>query len=149
MEQLKQCIIIIGGLVGMISLLFGLYQYSKQQKFKRLQNLSSVWQKFINNDDLLELFTLLDADNIEALPNFSAKIKLKFLALLEEAALYTEEFEVDKEHAIYLFQWHFYYVFNKEKTKEAFWHNLGGKQEAEKSYWSKSKNLARDCNPQK
>ncbi len=147
MELIKIVAIIVGGLITAIGLFVGLYQYNRQQKFKRLQNLSFIWQKFINNDDLMELFTLLDSDNNETINNFPAITKLKFLALLEEAALYAEEFEVDKDQAIYLFQWHFYYLFNDIETKASFWNNLGGSDETEKPYWSKSKKFSKSCNP--
>ena len=149
METLKQLVVIIGGFAGIIGLFVGLYQYNRQQKFKRLQNLSSVWQKFITNDDLLELYTMLDSGDYTSLSNFSTRTKLKFLALLEEVSLYVEEFEVDKAQAVYLFQWHFYSVFNDEQTKESFWNNMGGIEEAEKDYWKKSKIFAQSCYPEK
>ncbi len=130
---------------------FGLIQYSRQQRFKRVQNLFSIWEKFVGIEDNIKLFELFDRIEIEqgkdsesnaALRNYSQKTKLKFLALLEEVAIYSKESEVDKEYAKYLFQWHFKYVFIQQYTKELFWHNMGGVGEIDAPYWAKSKGFA-------
>ncbi len=135
-------------LVVSFGILFALYQYWKQQKFKRLQNLSQLWKEFLNNDQNLELFNTMDEvergidSKIEILHKFDTKAKLKYLALIEEVALYVEQFEVDQSYAKYLFQWHFYYVYSSSKTSDLFWGNLGGDEEKNASYWSKSRNFA-------
>src|ERR1700722_20719467 len=104
-------IILTGGILALI-------QYNKQQRFKRINNLVSIWQKFINSDENMELFDLCDQiessgvndENLNnQLVNFDRRIKLKFLGLLEEVAIFTEKFEVEKKYANYLFQWHFKY----------------------------------------
>ncbi|MHB8259588.1 MAG: hypothetical protein ACYDCN_05450 [Bacteroidia bacterium] len=154
-ELIKVVSLILGGS-------FALWQYSKQQRFKRLQNLSSILQKFFDNDDLLTLFSLFNAGNYADVQRTPPKIKYKFLALLEEVALYTEKFEVDKQHAIYLFQWHFRFVFTEEKTRKAFWYNLvsnanltedeiNTKATAEMNAagWLKQKKLAQECEKRK
>ncbi len=139
---------IIQPLVLCLGGIFALYQFDKQQKFKRLQNLSSLWKTFINDSEIMELFSFLNGiekeheGKIEDLAQFSPKIKLKYLALIEEAAIYVDAFEVDKSYAKYLFQWHFYFVYQSPETSESFWANIGGKQEMNASYWSKSRMLA-------
>ncbi|MBS1647233.1 MAG: hypothetical protein JST67_07825 [Bacteroidetes bacterium] len=149
METVKQIILIIGGLVGTISLPIGLYQYHRQQKFKRLQNLSFIWRKFIDSQELLELFDLMNSEKIEEFSKQEySKSKLKYLALLEEVALFVKEFEVDKEYASYLFYWHFYFVFNeKEAFRKAFWNHIDELRDvdASNSHWEISKQFAKGC----
>jgi hypothetical protein len=54
------------------------------------------------------------------LKSYDRKVKLKYLALIEEAALYASAFEVDSDFAKYLFQWHFYFPYQSLKTSGAF-----------------------------
>jgi len=136
-----------------IGFIVGLYQYSKQQKFKRLQNLSGLWKGFSDNDHFLSLFDLMneiesgDNESIEKLKNYDRKVKLKYLALVEEVSLYVDAFEVDTDYAKYLFQWHFYFPYQSAYTSAAFWENIGGKEEMNASYWRKSKDFSTQCKP--
>lgn len=124
LELIKVILAIIGGGFALIGSGIALWQYSKQQQFKRLQNLSAILEKFFSNDDLLTLFSLLNDANSTEVRNTSREIKLKFLVLLEEVAFYAEKFEVDKEYAVYFFQWHFHFVYTNEETYKHFWYNL-------------------------
>lgn len=56
--------------------------------------------------------------------------------------MYVENFEVDKEYAKYLFQWHFYFIYKSSRTSTLFWSNLGSSEEMNASYWSKSRALS-------
>jgi len=144
--------------------IWGIYVFNKQQKFKRLQNLSLILQRFGDKKEFLELFNLCDQsinidrqnkqitynqDYLDKLANENSGNKLQFLVLLEEVALYAKSFEVDKDYAAHLFQWHFYYVYNNPKTSEAFWRNLGGLVETKEQYWSYQKAFSSYCNPVK
>ena len=129
---------------------WAIYVYFQQQKFRRMQNLSAIWSKFINTEKFMKIFVMCDESSetsLAELANSSSQDKLAYLGLVEEVALYVEQFEVDINYAIYLFQWHFYYAFNDEKTRAAFWKNIGGLEEMNKSYWSKSRSFATKCNP--
>ena len=86
-----------------------------------------------------------DDTQINRLLSYPENEKMKFLGLLEEVALYAEMSEVDKEYAVYLFQWHFTFVFKSGKISKAFWSNLGG-EEINKPYWKKSKDFSKYCN---
>ena len=144
---LTQLIVII------VAFVIGLYQYQRQQKFKRLQNLSTLWKGFSDNDHLLSLFDLMNeikSDNnegLERLKNYDRKVKLKYLALIEEVSLYVDAFEVDKDYANYLLQWHFYFPYQSELTSAAFWENLDGKEEMNAGYWKKSRDFSAQCKP--
>lgn len=134
--------------------IFALYQYSKQQKFKRLQNLSSLWKTFINDTDIMDLFTFLNSiekgedEKLALLAQYSSKTKLKYLANIEEVSLYIDAFEVDKEYAKYLFQWHFYFAYQANEISKSFWENIGGENEMNASYWLKSRTLAQKFIPE-
>jgi hypothetical protein len=127
---------------------WAVYIYYKQQKFKRLQNLNSILIRFGESAEFIELFDLFESENVEKLSEFSSKIKMKFLVLLEEVALYSKYSEVDKKYAIHVFQWHFYYVYNDPKLSTSFWFNIGSKSESEKPYWKYQKEFAANCNPE-
>lgn len=136
----------------LVAAFWALYLFRKQQRFKRLQNLSSLWKDFANDEKNMLLFNLMneiESDHIteEDLTSINTTIKLKYLALIEQVALYVEQFEVDKEYAKYLFQWHFYFVYQSGKTSNLFWNNLGGTEEMNASYWSKSRELAKSFLP--
>lgn len=150
---LESILKIVSIATGLFALLWGLFIFNKQQNFKRLQNLSLLWKECFQSEELLSLFHLMNELELNhhirtALEDFPAQTKLKFLALIEEVALYTEKFEVDKKPAKYLFQWHFYFIYQSKKTSEKFWANLGGIDEMNASYWSKSKKLSSEFMPQ-
>ena len=134
--------------------IFALYQFNKQQKFKRLQNLSALWKTFINDVEVMELFTFMNSiekgeeNKISELSEASSKTKLKYLAMIEEVALYIDAFEIDKDYAKYLFQWHFYFIYCSPETSTSFWNNIGGLQEMNASYWAKSRMLAKRFIPE-
>jgi hypothetical protein len=145
-DIIQPLVVIFGGI-------FALYQYQKQQKFKRLQNLSTLWKSFLGDEKMLDLFNLLNlAENfdpavIEAIKNYDPKMKYRYLAVIEEVTLYADTFEVDKPQAKYLFQWHFYFAYQSPDSVEPFWDNLGGAEERNASYWAKSRNLAKEFLP--
>jgi hypothetical protein len=138
---------------AIIAAFWGIYVYNKQQRFKRLQNLSQLFQRFADKNDFLEIFSLCDESyidrnshnevSLELLKNTSVKTKLQYLALLEEVALYASYSEVDRKYAVHLFQWHFYYIYKDLRISESFWHNLGGIKEKDKPYWQYQKHFSK------
>lgn len=145
-DIIQPLFVVLGGI-------FALYQYQKQQKFKRLQNLSALWKTFLSDEKMLDLFNLLnlaenkDPEIIENIRNYDQKWKYKYLAMIEEVTLYVDTFEIDKPQAKYLFQWHFYFAYQSIDTVESFWNNLGGAEEMNASYWEKSRNLSKSFLP--
>ena len=154
---MRSVLSVIPALTAVVAAIWGIYSFNKQQKFKRLENLSLIFQRFADKDDFIDLFTMCDEaflgngryeeTHLSALKKAPAKLKLKYLALLEEVALYASYSEVDKKYAVHLFQWHFYYIFNDATLADAFWFNLGGGDEKTKSYWEYQKQFARYCKP--
>ncbi len=142
----------IPSIAVVIAAFWALYLFRKQQRFKRLQNLSSLWKEFAKDDDNMHLFNLMnqiesDQQTKEDLASFDSISKLRYLALVEEVALYVENFEVDKDYAHYLFQWHFYFIYQSSKTSGLFWNNLGAEEEMNQKYWSKSRELSNSFLP--
>ena len=142
--------------------LWGIYVFNKQQKFKRLQNLSLILQRFGDKKEFLDLFNLFDQsltiekksnkiiynnDYLKKLTNVPSENKLQYLVLLEEVALYAWSFEIDRKYAVHLFQWHFYFVYNNAETSKAFWNNLGGIEEINEAYWEYQKKFSSYCHP--
>jgi hypothetical protein len=149
-------------ITAVLAAIWGIYVFNKQQKFKRLQNLSLILQRFGDKQEFLTLFNLFDqALNIDRqrnqitynenylnqIVNENSERKLQFLVLLEEVALYATSFEVDRDYAVHLFQWHFYFVYNNPRTAEAFWSNLGGIEEINAPYWEYQKKFSAFCKP--
>ncbi|MCW3106028.1 MAG: hypothetical protein JWQ09_534 [Segetibacter sp.] len=137
----------ISSIAIVVAAVWALFLFRKQQKFKRLQNLSSLWKEFVKDEKNMHLFNIMneiESGHIvnEDLSSISTTTKLKYLALIEEVAMYVENFEVDKDYAKYLFQWHFYFVYQSPNTLNLFWSNLGGIEEMKASYWSKSRELS-------
>ncbi len=153
MEQRKTNLLENIKSIAVITAAFAILGFVRnQQRFKRLQNLSLLWKDFTNDEKNMHLFNLMneiESDHIakEDLSAINTIDKLKYLALIEQVALYVEHFEVDKEYAKYLFQWHFYFVYQSAKTSNLFWNNLGGAEEMNASYWSKSRELAKSFLP--
>ncbi len=122
---------------GIIAGVFAYRQYKKNSKeqrnnyvFTRIANLSSIWRRFYETEEFMKIFIAFeeaDAGNdikIETLKNIAPKEKFKMLAYLAEVYSFSEVATIDKEKAIRLFQWHFYYIYINPATKFAFWHNL-------------------------
>ena len=143
-------------MLNLIAIIIGavwiFYTYNKQQKFKRIDNLNRMWERFFSNEKFVKLFVWMDKmekgeDKMDELGKYSEEDKFSFLALMDEVAHYASEGEIGETSAIYKFQWHFRYVFLNEKTQEAFWRNIGGKEEAnDKSSWGVSIEFAKKCN---
>ncbi len=143
---------LIPSLAIIIAAVCAVYLFRKQQRFKRLQDLSSLWKEFVNNEANMHLFNLmneLESGNTvtEDVSQISTVSKLNYLALIEEVAVYIENFEIDKSYARYLFQWHFYFVYHSKIISDLIWKNLGVQQEMNESYWSKSRELSKEFVP--
>lgn len=147
MLLLGQIIPAFSALIAAVVFGFAVFQYSEQQRFRRLQNLAAIWQRFYENVEFVDLFRLcndieLDQGTDATLANYSSAVKLRFLALLEEVALFAEYFEVDRKPTSELFRWHFYYVYGSVKTQSQFWQNIGGVEEAQSESWKSQRKFA-------
>ncbi len=142
---------LISTLVVVAGAILAWTQYARAQRFRRIQNLSMIWEKFFKEPKLRELFTLLNDVELGNRPASDlAKTelntdKLHYLALLEDVALYARLGEVDREYAVGHFQWFFIYAFERESTRDAFWAGLGGTEERGQPYWSLSRAFAAEC----
>ena len=154
-------IALISAICTAISAILGVFAYLRQQKINRIQNLISVFQRFANNDDFLSIFSACDAsyvrlnepsseqelriylDNLKAI---SSEKKYKYLALLEEIAMFAKNSAVINKNAIHLFKFHFYYIYGDHKISAAFWLNIGsGVNEKNKEGWNYQNDFAKKC----
>lgn len=75
---------------------------------------------------------------------YSKESKFKFLAMLEEVVVYSKLGQVDLEHALEYFQWHFYFIWESKKTSDAFWNNIGGANEKnDPASWKRQRDFAK------
>jgi hypothetical protein len=141
----------LGGLIQALVLLvgipIGLYQYGRAKRFERLRNLNGIWQRFVDTAHFARIFDLCDSEDAQ-LARHSRQEKLQYLGSLEEVSLFVEMGEADRAYAVYLFQWHFHYVFSDATVSALFWENLGGPAERDARYWEKSRRFACLCRPQ-
>ena len=159
-ENIEVIIKLIAVICTAIVVNVGIITYIKQQKINRIQNLITVFQRFANNDDFILLFSLCDSSYVKVgdsamqtelnilldeIRNITTDKKLKYLALLEEIAIYAKNSSVIREHAIHLFKFHFFYVYGNNPISLAFWNNVGGNKEKEKEGWSYQNIFAKIC----
>ena len=144
--------------IAICAAVFALIQYYTNSKFTRIANLSSLWKKFYERKEdtlFLEIFDALDKleddkgnikkDKEDKLKSFTDVEKLRYLAYLADIVSFTKIGTVDKEHAKYLFHWHFYHVFINSNTKKCFWESLGGWIEHSSESWGDDYKFAKDC----
>lgn len=150
---MENVLTIIPAISAVAAAAWGIYVFNKQQRFKRLLNLSQIFQRFADaRNGFFDVFSFCDQayepgvgfDQIilDDLMGIPVKRKLQYLALPEEAALYASYSEVDRKYAIHLFQWHFCYVYANAALATAFWFGLGGVSEKEKPYWEYQKHIS-------
>ena len=144
-----------------LSAILAVIVYIRQQKINRLQNLISVFQRFSNNDDFISIFSVCDScyvklntpaneQELSSLLNqliaIAPEKKYKYLALLEEIAIFAKNSAVISKNAIHLFKFHFYYVYGDGKISAAFWQNIGsGPNEKNKEGWNYQNDFAQKC----
>ena len=159
-EIIKDILLIVPICVAAFSAVWGVITYSRQQRNVQLQNLISVFQRFSNNDDFIAIFKLgddcyvkleqgLDQNDIpqlQKLEEIPAELKFKYLALLEEVAILAKRSAVDKENALHLFKFHFFYVYGNPPISNSFWANVGGGDaEREEEGWDYQNDFAKEC----
>ena len=144
---------LISTALAVVGVALALIQYSRAQRFRRIQNLSAIWERFFKEERTRNLFNLLNDLELSPSPELVAKLsspalntdKLFYLAILEDVALYARLGEIDRLYAIDRFQWLFVYVFEREATRDAFWSGLGGAEERGQPYWRLSRTFAAQC----
>ena len=161
MNENTKLITLISVMCTAVSAILATTAYLRQQKINRIQNLISVFQRFSNNDDFLSIFNASDAsyvrlnksgseqelsDYLNNLKTIPAEKKIKYLALLEEIAIFAKNSAVMSKNAIHLFKFHFYYLYGNHTISAAFWNNIGsGASEKNKEGWSYQSDFAKKC----
>lgn len=134
---------LFGLLISFIIALIAIRQFANNSRYKRLENIQSVWHQF-SEKELLKIF--LWFEDQRGLPALSDR--LRFLALLSEVTILINFSREDLKYGIQLFKWHFHYVFNDHKVRKKFWKGFcpeSAIDEEIRIYWSEYKDLADKC----
>jgi hypothetical protein len=156
MSNLIDALQAVGALSTGVGLGVGVYQYYQAERFKRMQKLFDLFETFRTNERFVNLFSAFEnlSDNPTSTEssltiaggNDEDKIvKYQFLALLEEVALFAESELIKSDDAIYMFHFHFFYVFGPCKQSKLFWEDIGGENEPKKPGWARSYAFAKRC----
>lgn len=138
-----------------IAAILAYIQYWSANKFKRSQYLSELWRKFYTTEKLTYIFQALERKDKEAFKNISESDCYLYLGYLEEIVIFikTSPFQIHKinqNEVLNLFQFHFYYLYENNETKEMFWSRILDSsseidEEINQFYWSKQRNFAKTC----
>lgn len=122
----KDIATISGGVVALIALVKGVYEYIKQGSQKRAEQFIGMQKRFDENKLFREISSLTETDDPK-LKDLSYKDKLDYLAFFEEIALLVNSNLISKEISHYMFG---YFAIKCWKSKN-FWTDL----ERESIYW--------------
>lgn len=126
-------------IVGLVTLIFGLFQYRKSLLQKRSEQFLIMRSRYVDNTEFQELFSMLEIDDVNLI-DIPYKRKLKILGFYEELALMVNSKLIKKEVAFYMFAYHAIRIWGSKY----FW--TGRDFEIDKSsiYWSLFKKFALD-----
>ena len=146
-EPIKLFILVVGGLLAYI-------QYWSANAFKRAQYTSELWRKFYSTKELTQIFQALERKDEAALKEISEADIYLYLGYLEEIVIFSKTnlfqiHKINKNELLNLFQFHFYYVYQLEDTKQMFWTRIIEKDEIENEikqfYWKKQFDFSVEC----
>jgi hypothetical protein len=103
--DVKDMATLIGGLVGLIGLLKGVYEFSKQNAIKRAENYLKLREKFKESTRFKDLFEMLENDDPQ-LKRVPYERKQDFLGFYEDIALFVNSGLLKPEVAHYMFSYH-------------------------------------------
>ena len=156
MSNLIDSLQAIGALSTGVGLGVGVYQYYQAERFKRMQKLFDLFAVFRDSSNYVNFFALNEAlvddpenhtiqERIKGNNEQDDQIKYQYLALLEEVALFADSRLIRREDAIYMFHFHFFYVFGDCIQSQLFWERLGGRSEIKKESWARAYAFAQRC----
>jgi hypothetical protein len=108
---------ILVAIVGLITLIKGVYEYIKQGKQKRCDRFVEMRKKYTENPIFRNLFELLENEEDDKLRKIPYKDKLLFLGFYEELALMMNSNLLNEKIVFYMFG---YYAIKCWDT-ESFW----------------------------
>ena len=126
-EVIKGIALIVGAIVALVTLIKGVFEYTKQGAQKRYEMFSQVRSKLKDTREYQEICSSLE-ENSERLLNIEFKHKRDFLGLFEEVAIMLNSRLISKEVAFYMFG---YYAIRCWESSN-FWSGVN----KESLYWS-------------
>ena len=127
MDEVKNFAIILGSLVGLLTLIKAVYEYTKQSAQKRAEEFFKIDRIFVENKEFMKLIQLLDDDS-EELIDFDIKVKTNFLRFYENVALMINSGLIRKHVAHYMFSYYSLNCWDSDKFWESF--------DREDAYWA-------------
>ncbi len=144
-----------------IGAIWAIIQFWSANEFKKAQYLSELWRKFYSTDEFVEIFDLLDRDDLENFQKIDSKKLFKYLAFLEEIVIFRNTrfyhiYKLKDKSLINLFQFHFYnlYINENSKVRVEFWKKINFisknaqfnlDDELSKYYWKQQYQFAIAC----
>jgi hypothetical protein len=104
-EEIKNTVILVGAVVGILGFAKGLYEYSKQTALKRAENYLKLREKYKESSRFKDLFEMLETDD-EKLRDIPYEKKQDFLGFYEDIALFMNSGMLKPEVAHYMFSYH-------------------------------------------
>jgi hypothetical protein len=127
-------------IIGLITLIFGLFQYRKSLLQKRSEQFLEMRKRYVDNTDFQKLFSMLETDDAK-LREIPYKLKLRLLGFYEELALLVNSKLIKKEVAFYMFAYHAIRIWESNN----FWSCKGfGLVDKNSPYWSRFMKFAID-----
>lgn len=126
LRELKDWAAIVGVIIALLTLMKGVYEYTRQNAQKRAEYFLDM-RKRLNEESIREICALLEKDD-DRLRDLEFKDKRYFLGLFEEIALMMNSGLVRREVVHYMFG---YYAI-KSWESDKFWRGL----RREDPYWA-------------
>jgi hypothetical protein len=134
-------------------------QFWSANAFKRAQYMSELWRNFYTNQKFVEIFEALetkdkDKFNVKNKDSISKQDIFLFLGYLEEIAIFCKRkpyqiYKLEEKDLLNLFQFHFYYIYQEEDTRNMFWGTFLNQNEIENEihsfYWKKQYRFSLKC----
>lgn len=141
-----------------VGAIWGLIQFWSANEFKKTQYLSELWRKFYTTDKFVQIFDLLDRDDVENFMKIEAKDLFSYLAFLEEIVIFRRTafwqiYKLRDKNLVYLFQYHFFNVFtdSSSEARKIFWCKITSDQstiadsEIKKRFWKLQYDFSKKC----
>lgn len=127
LEDSKNIAVIVGAVVGCLSLIKAVYEYTKQTAQTRAEEFFRLDKKFLEDECFEELFNLLEDDD-PRLKDVPMATKIRFLGFYENVALMKNSGLMKPHVAHYMFA---YYAIRCAES-ENFWSEIN----KDSPYWA-------------
>lgn len=128
LPHVKDLSIAIGGIIALVTFMFGMVEYVKRGKQERAQHFLAMRRRFLETPEFRRLLHLLHTGDEAALASAPVQDKRNFLGFLEEVALLVNSGMIRRDVAHYMYG---DYVLMAAEN-QSFWDGL----DRESIYWT-------------